>query len=134
MLCLAVPRQDAHANPQKADDGGNLEGATEEIHLFLPEQVVGTDAHNEEPGRSKSACQDMRQLHPQVRVEDEGEEVSHFSTAIVENVTDGLLHERVSGQNPEGGEVCGQGDQPDGKSVLPLGEFVLAEYLDTQER
>ena len=133
-LALDVAAQGESQHQHQTNGSGHAEGAAEEFHVALAQQVPGRHAQHEEAGQRPGGEQGVGVHAPGVGVGDHGHEVGQFGAAVLDHIAQRVLHEAVGQDDPQGGQVAGQHHQPDGQQMGLLAHAMPAEMPDSQKR
>ena len=98
-----------------------------------PEQVIGADADHEESSRGETRQDGVGKLGPDIWVGDHRPKIGHHCPPILDGIPNGLLHERIGDQDPQGRDVRAKSHQPDGSGMQPLRELIPTEHPEPQE-
>ena len=85
----------------------------EEVDVLIPDQVVGTDAQDKKGSRGQAGCKGMFEHNPGLKIEDQRPKVDHFRPAIIEHVSDRMLHKGICDQDPQSRQGASERHQPD---------------------
>ena len=126
-------RNDADHADERVD-GTCLDCLRERVaRLRVVHQLPCGDRHDDKAGGRDARKERVRLLAEDVMVRYELREARHLGTPIGEYIANGVLHEGVRDENPEGRQVTAERDQPDADTVCLLREFVPAEHPDAEE-
>ena len=102
-------------------DGTRLDRLCKRVaRLRVVHQLPCRDRHNDKAGGRDARKERVGLLAEDVMVRYELREARHLGASIGEYVANGVLHEGVRDENPEGGQITAECDQPDAGAVCLL--------------
>ena len=129
MVALKAEQQDE----DQGEGRGDAHGTLEQIQLVLAEQVPRGDAEHKEAAEHPCGENRMEILAPCEGVGHDIKEAGQLGAAVLDDVADGVLHPAVGEDDPQGGQVRGDGHKPDRGQVDLLAHALPAERPHRKE-
>ena len=111
----------------------DLGRAFKEINVALVDKMPRADAKHKKASCGDARKEHVRELHPDMWIGEQRQEICHLSAAISKDKAHWLLHERVGDQNPQRGKIRANRHCPHHRRVRFLGQLIPAENPQAQE-
>jgi hypothetical protein len=131
---MDVPKNGLAQHGHQGHHQGDFQRGTANVRVFVSQQEVGADAHDEEGARNIAGIDDVKIAGDGGRVEYGAEKVRQDGAATLDFERSRSLHPGIGHNDPERGESAAQGDEERGNEAHGFRDFIPAEKQQPDER